>query len=279
ILGEAVEKCLESNSSKSTSHIVFERLKEVRADFAFVILQRLISSKSAYSGLRQLFTLTWNTIVQSRFDYDAVFTTESAPYYRTLLKILVLSAQPHLQTPAGGDAIALAQTFSRSTNAKGLLAQTPLEANLILEVLDCCVARGFRSLATALHDSSSSSENASIPSPADFVLLTSLLHTLLSIPGTHTLHTSLTLLFTTTTNTLRYATALFSHSDRFLTPNNDPVYGSLSLSFLLELSSVLPLAEAMAVDNVLASLSSANLAEYFLRPAGMGPFDEPARIY
>jgi nuclear pore complex protein Nup188 len=83
-------------------------------------------------------------------------------------------------------------------------------------------------------------------------------------------------------NTLRYATSLFSWSDRLTIKNNsvdDPIYGELSLLFLLSLSSIQALAETMAVDGVLSQLNTANLMNYYRRPNGMGQSDTPPRLY
>jgi nuclear pore complex protein Nup188 len=146
---------------------------------------------------------------------------------------------------------------------------------MLLEVLSEAVAKGFRSLATQLH---SAPETVF---PSDFALLTAILQTILSVPEMTTWHAQAALLFANS-NTLRYATSLFSWADRITIPTNgvnDPIYGELSILFILSLSSMQPLAESMAVEGILAQLNSANLMNYFRRPGGMSPFDSPARLF
>jgi nuclear pore complex protein Nup188 len=65
-------------------------------------------------------------------------------------------------------------------------------------------------------------------------------------------------------------------------PNNgidDPIYGELSILFLLSLSSMQPLAEMMAVEGILAQLNAANLMNYYRRSGGMSAFDSPPRLF
>jgi nuclear pore complex protein Nup188 len=59
----------------------------------------------------------------------------------------------------------------------------------------------------------------------------------------------------------------------------DPIYGELAIMFLLSLSTVRPVAEQMALEGVLTQLSAANLSNYFRKPGGKGPFDEPQRMF
>ena len=70
------------------------------------------------------------------------------------------------------------------------------------------------------------------------------------------------------------ATALFSWADK-LAIDGDPVYGELSVLFLLELSTIPEVAEQLAVEGVLGLLSSAPLTVY-MRRASVGPFADIA---
>ena len=144
-------------------------------------------------------------------------------------------------------------------------------ATELLEILKEVVAKGLRSLANQLHEDQES------VSPSDFVLLSAILQTILRIPGMHTINSQVALLFANN-NTSRYAISLFTWADQ-LTIDGDPVYGELSILFLLELSSILPMAETLAVEGVLSRLSTANLMNYYRKPKGMGPFDEPTRLF
>lgn len=58
--------------------------------------------------------------------------------------------------------------------------------------------------------------------------------------------------------------ALYSWSDS-LAIDGDPVYGELSILFLLELSTIPPMAEQLAIDGVLGQISAANITAYLRR--------------
>jgi nuclear pore complex protein Nup188 len=148
-------------------------------------------------------------------------------------------------------------------------------STLLLEILSDVVAKGFRSLATQLHADPSSI------SPSDFALLTAILQRVIAIPEMAKWQTQAALLFANS-NTIRYATSLFSWSDRLTVTHHgvaDPVYGELALLFLLSLSAIQALAETMAVEGVLSQINTANLMNYYRRSNGMGPFDNPARLH
>jgi nuclear pore complex protein Nup188 len=70
--------------------------------------------------------------------------------------------------------------------------------------------------------------------------------------------------------TARVATTLFSWSDR-LAIDGDPVYGELSMLFLLELSCIPAMAEQLAIVGVLGHISSASIASHIRRP-NVSPF-------
>ncbi|KAF2140628.1 uncharacterized protein K452DRAFT_49192 [Aplosporella prunicola CBS 121167] len=263
ILSPVVEDCLKSNQQSSGSQALFGRLVHVRADFAFVLMQKLVQAECKSSHVRSLFRVAWDTIRLSGQDFEIAFVGENADYYRTLLRILFLTLQPHL----GGTA----PSEVPKSPGKGLQRATPTMSSELLEILKEVVAKGLRSLANQLHEDQES------VSPSDFVLLSAILQTILRIPGMHTINSQVALLFANN-NTSRYAVSLFTWADQ-LTIDGDPVYGELSILFLLELSSILPMAETLAVEGVLSRLSTANLMNHYRKPKGMGPFDEPARLF
>lgn len=139
------------------------------------------------------------------------------------------------------------------------------------EILVRVVGKGFRSLATQLHEDQSKCR------PSDFALITALLQSIIRVPGMDLYHPKLSLELAGN-GLARCATSLFSWSDQ-LAIDRDPIYGELSILFLLELSNIGSMAETLAVEGVLSQLSSANLVNYYRRPNGMGPFDEPQRVY
>ncbi|KKY17068.1 putative nucleoporin [Diplodia seriata] len=259
ILAQVIQQCLKSNQTSNGSQALFERLVHVRADFAFVLIQKLTAADCTSDHIKALFKLCWDTIRISGVDFEIAFMGENADYYRTLLRILLLTLQPHIK--------------AYQKEEPGIQKNMSKIGSELMEILEKVVATGLRSLANQVHEDQESC------SPADFVLVSALLSAILRVPGMQVMAGEITLLFSAA-NTVRHATALFTWADQLTVgPDNDPVYGELSILFLLELSGILPMAEVLAVEGVLARLSTANLVNYYRRPRGMGPFDHPPRLF
>ncbi|KAF1918338.1 nucleoporin subcomplex protein binding to Pom34-domain-containing protein [Ampelomyces quisqualis] len=275
ILTGVVRKCMRANAESNLPEALFGQLMITRADLAFAVLKKLVEAKVQTPEARQLLTPIWNAIRTSTPDFDNVFSSESVHYYRSLLRILYLALHFHLVDNSSDSKEVSFRSSFRGTVPKSHTELTEAISTQLLEVLSDTVAKGFRSLATQLH-----ADSATV-SPSDFALLTALLQRVMAIPEMTMWQSQAALLFANN-NTLRYATSLFSWSDRLTVKNNgvdDPVYGELGLLFLLSLSSIQALAETMAVDGVLSQLNTANLMNYYRRPNGMGQSDTPARLY
>ncbi|KAH7092095.1 nucleoporin subcomplex protein binding to Pom34-domain-containing protein [Paraphoma chrysanthemicola] len=275
ILTSVVNKSMKANADSNLPEALFGQLMVLRADLAFALLKKLVEAKVQTTETRQLLTPVWDAIRTSVPDFDSIFSNEAVDYYRSLLRILYLALNFHLVGDSDQSADVAFRSSFRGTVPTSHNDWTEAISTQLLEILSDTVARGFRSLATQLH-----AEPASV-SPSDFALLTALLQRIIAIPEMTMWQSQAALLFANN-NTIRYATSLFSWSDRLTLPNNgvdDPIYGELSLLFLLSLSSIQALAETMAVDGVLSQLNTANLMNYYRRPNGMGPFDSPARLY
>ncbi|KAF2798196.1 hypothetical protein K505DRAFT_371910 [Melanomma pulvis-pyrius CBS 109.77] len=275
ILIKVVEGCMEANANSTLPEALFGQLMILRADLAFVLVKKMAKEKVNATETRRLLSPIWDAIRASTPDFDTVFSSDQVHYYRTLLKILYLSLQFFLLPESDtSEEKSLRSSFRGAlpTSTKTLVEPV---SNQLLEILSNTVAKGFRSLATQLH-----AEPETV-SPSDFALLTALLQNIIAIPEMTTWHAQAALLFSNS-NTIRYATSLFSWSDRLTISHNgisDPVYGELSLLFVLSLSSIEALAETMAVEGILSQLNTANLMNYYRRPGGMSPFDSPARLH
>ncbi|RAL61825.1 hypothetical protein DID88_002888 [Monilinia fructigena] len=127
----------------------------------------------------------------------------------------------------------------------------------------------MRGLANIVH------ENHEQSSPEDIALITGILQACLRIPGIEFHHPQIVTIMANC-KTPRIATSLFSWSDQ-IAINGDPIYGELSIIFLLELSSMPVMAEQLAVDGVLGQISSASITS-FLRRGNVSPFAEGAGI-
>ncbi|KAI8943227.1 hypothetical protein NX059_001249 [Plenodomus lindquistii] len=275
ILNGVITKCMLANTQSNLPEALFGKLMIVRADLAFALLKKLVDAKTSSPETRKLLTPVWNAIRATTADFDSVFSSESVYYYRSLLRILYLALHFHLVSDIDDSEETIHRSSFRGSvpASRHTLVESP--STLLLEILTDTVAKGFRSLANQLH-----AEPSSV-SPSDFALLTALLQRILAVPEMSKWQSQAALLFANH-NTTRFATSLFSWADKLTISHNgiqDPVYGELSILFLLSLSSIPALAETMAVDGVLSQLNTANITAYFRRAGGMGPFDHPVRMH
>ena len=262
---KVVVDCMRSNlAENSTSLAVLEKLAQARAELAFTLLQRLVEVKCEHQDLKQILPATWDTLRKYDSNVESALRGEGSDYYRLLLKTLLLALQCHLIQPSSG-----ATHNDSSTPTKS--STSPATTQIVLEIIDLIVARGFRALTTLLHD------DASLVHPPDFTLVTAILRTAFLIPGI-TRNTTHLLTSFADASTARCASSLLSWSDQLAT-NNDPIYGELSIHFLLELSNVTSLAESLAVEGVVSHITSTNLMKYLRQETVLGPFDFPVRIY
>lgn len=246
---------------------------QVRAELAFVLLQRLIDAKSTEPEAKTLLSTAWNTIRPSGSNLELVITGSEAEYYRSLLKVLFLALQFHLDTRSNPRTTSERDVANSPTSNPSKSRASSESTRVILEIITILVLPGFRRLTTQLHDDSQHSTSAA----GDFILLTAILQTALRVPEIDMFHSQI-ITHLAENQSARYATTLFSWSDH-LSIDGDPVYGELSVLFLLELSSIPSLAEYLATESILTHLSNANIMNYFRRSKGSGPLDEPHRLY
>ncbi|KAI0834993.1 nucleoporin subcomplex protein binding to Pom34-domain-containing protein [Hypoxylon sp. FL0890] len=247
---QVAQQCLEANEETQSHDQVFERLAESRVNLALVLVQRVVDSGPSPGDVTQLLTALWSTVSTVQEPY----APENISLYRTLLKLLyvTLRAQVRALTNASPD-----------THGAGLTAATISQT--VLSILDFVVAKGFRTLVSLVHDSQPSIL------PSDIALLNAILQACLCIPGMDQNQTQL-LNILATHDAVQAAVSLYSWADK-LADQGDPVYGELSLLFLLELSTMPSVAEQLACDGLLNHITSANLATY-LRRSNVKPFAE-----
>ena len=275
-MAKVVQDCVRDKTKSRLPAHIKDGLLQTRIDLAFTLTQKLVEASSTEPDVQTLFSTVWATLRDSDIDLETGLTGPDASYYRTMLKILFLSLQPHLVTANSQP------SANPSTSDKRLPSNlTPEFALDILDVLSDVVCTSFRHLCTTLHASDppiSTPGGIKVP-PSDFVMLMALLQSILALPDISTLYPKIYLRITNS-NLIRYTTSLFSWSDQLIVPPEyDPIFGELSLLFLLGLSSVPALAHQIAVDGVLAALSTAELINFFRRPRGAGAFDPPTRLY
>ena len=271
VMVEVVTDCLQVNARNTLPQAVFERLAQSRADLAFTLLQSLIEVQCALPEVKSVVFAAWDTVRAHGTDLAIALESDRATYSRTLLKILCLTLQAHVSTHPSSS-----PDSSRSNDSDRPHPTTTASSTLttVLEILKVIVANGFRSLTTTLHSSPSS------VLPSDFAILAAILRSSLRIPGIDRHSTTLLSIFSDA-QTSRYASTLLSWSDQLaLGSNRDPVYGELSINFLLEMSASPALAEALAVEGILTHIANTNLLRHLQSSErGWGPFDAPARMY
>jgi len=257
LLTSVANKCLISNSRPQPSEEIFASLSQTRAELALVLAQRLVQTKCKDPALKELMNYAWDNIKSLRGSFERILIGSEVTYYRTLLKLLYLALQVYAPRTDKQEVLRASVIDSASSS----LIPT------LLDILKYVVAAGVRELASSLHSASSVDDSTS--TPEDLSILTGILQTILHIPQIELHSASLVNIFGSA-STARIATTLYSWSDT-LAVNGDPIYGELSLLFLLELSSIQPMAEQMAIEGVLGQIASANITNH-LRSGNVGAF-------
>lgn len=263
VLATTARNALEANNNTNLDMPFAPALLQTRADLAFVLISRLASIKSKIDQVRELLPLAWHLVKTSPVDYDVAASPQDLKYYTTLLQILYLSLQPHTYMDPKPIVTGM------GTN----VVLHPSTGAILVEIIGRTIATGFRALCGNLHTS------IEMAQAGDFLLLSALLRAILSVRGVHQIHAQIADMIAGS-SLIRGGLSLFSWSDQLAErTEQDPVYGTIAISFLVSLSSVPQVAELMATEGVLSQLSTANLSNYFRKDGGKGPFDEPQRIF
>ncbi|KAF1823775.1 uncharacterized protein K489DRAFT_379777 [Dissoconium aciculare CBS 342.82] len=262
---KVAEKCLFANSQAQLDEPCMAEALELRLELAFIIASRLVALQVNGPFMKDLLPAAWELLVRSPVDYEVATALEDVQYYRRLLQVLYLAIQPHTY-----------MTSDKSDQAANKEAMDFLPASTsthLVNIASKVIAPGFRALCADLHS------NVRLALPGDFALLTALLQAIVSVPGIGSIQTLLADVVAGS-SMIRGALSLYSWSDQLAeVTDSDPVYGEIAINFLLAMSTIRPIAEQLALDGVLVRLSAANLSNYFRKPNGRGPFDEPIRMF
>lgn len=243
---QVAEQCLECNQGNQGPERIFLRIMQSRANLAMALIQRLTMKALAPKDVAGLLSTVWATInsIENPFGPDQI------QYWRTMLRMLYVTLRGYRASPNGQ---------SKAAGDDRIIEVTQCVFNIIQRV----VAQGFRSLVSLIHDS----EVAVLPE--DVALITAILQACLCLPGMDQFSSEI-LNIMISEDVGQVATSLFSWSDK-LAVKGDPVYGELSVLFLLQLSNVPAIAEHLASDGLLAQLASANITAHIQRP-NVSPF-------
>jgi nuclear pore complex protein Nup188 len=261
--------CLNANLKDDSPEAIFANLMKTRAEFAVDILQGLtgVPKTIQQQQKHQIIATTVEAIRVAGGSFAGALLNGTVDYYRLLLRVLFLVLQ--LLASEGPD-----RPAAVDLTASGRERQPPKKPidilGLVLEILTTTVAQGFRGLTSALH------EDPTKGNPADFAIVDAILRSCLQVEDVHFIYPSIITHFGD--GAARSAITLFSYADK-LTVNGDPIYGDLSIRFLLQLSTIPALAEMLATEGLLNNLSTSTLTHYFRRPKGSGAFDNPSRMF
>ncbi|KAK2801975.1 hypothetical protein FQN50_007533 [Emmonsiellopsis sp. PD_5] len=259
-MARVVRRCLVSNSQTIPNENIFYRIQQTRAEFALALLQRLVDARSRGNEVFELLRVAWDATRFRSSSYENALLNDDTEYYGLLLNILFLALQFHVASPSRPVPEAISKKPEISS-----------DLSIVLEIVKTIVAHGFRSLTTYLHDEPQKC------SPKDFGILTAILQTALRVKDADRIYEQASF-HLADSDTPRYAATLFSWAYK-LTVNGDPVYGELSILFLLELSCIPSVAEQMAAEGILVKLSTFKLTDILRQPNGCGPFDPVPRLF
>ncbi|KAK2871796.1 hypothetical protein FQN49_002820 [Arthroderma sp. PD_2] len=259
-MARVVRRCLVANSQDIPDEQIFFKLLETRAEFALALLHRLVEVQSKGSEVFGLLAVAWETIRLCSPTYEHALLHDNTEYYGLLLNVLFLTLQFHV---AGASPV--------NPEAVSKKPEVSSDLSVVVDVIKNVVANGYRTLCTHLHDEPQKC------TPKDFAIITAILQTSLKVKDVDRIYEQISF-HLADSDTIRYAATLFSWSYQ-LTIEGDPVYGEISMLYLLELSCIPNIAEQLAVDGILVKLSTYRLTEIFRQPQGCGPFDPTPRLF
>ncbi|KAL4869805.1 hypothetical protein BDV12DRAFT_72806 [Aspergillus spectabilis] len=259
-MAAVVKSCLEANMNGVPQEAIFERIQQTRVDFAQILVQRLVEKGAKGAEFFGLLNVVWDSLRSRRATYEEALINDDSEYYRSLLNTLFLALRFHIDSPSRAAPEALSKKPELSP-----------DLGVVVEIVKIVVAQGFKSLTSYLHDQPEKC------TPKDFAIVTAILQSSLQVKNVDRLYEHV-VYHIADNDTVRYATSLFSWADQ-LAIEGDPIYGELSITFLAKLSTIPMLAEHLAVEVVLAQLSTSRLTRVLQQPKGFGPFDPVPRLY
>lgn len=259
-MAETVRRCLEANTRNPAPEAIFKRIQQVRVEFAQALLQRLVEVEARGAEVFALLEVVWTTIRDRYKTYEEAMISDDIEYYRSLLNVLFLALQFHLDNPS--------RHHPEILNKQAKLSR---DLELVVEIARVVVAQGFKSLTTYLHEAPEKC------TPKDFAIIIAILQSCLRVRDSDRTFERITYQIANN-DVVRHATTLFSWADQ-LAVAGDPVYGELSVAMLVKLSTLPYLAEHLAVEAVLMKLSTCRLTNILRQPKGFGPFDPMPRLY
>ena len=253
ILGKVVKASLKANISDSLPGHISTVVTADRAGLAFTLLSKLRDHTPALpiNTFDGMLDIAWQVIVYSEEDFRRSFRHGGDDYYRSLLRILYILL-----------------------NIESSKSEIPSPSTLqkLAEIFELVVAKGFSDLASAAYEYRELSE------PADMLLVIGILQLILSFKSIDPIYNSL-IGHLEDNGTLRAASTLFTWAPKLSITSHgntdaDPVYGELSIMFLVKLSALPVIAEQLVLGNVFIALTEGELSTK-IQAGNLSPISTP----
>ncbi|KAF3940759.1 hypothetical protein ABW19_dt0207148 [Dactylella cylindrospora] len=241
-LTKTVTDALKASITEATPPTISATLNAKRSSLAFSLFRRISSVNLPPAQTKPLFDsvleAVWQVIGAVESDFLQSLSKGGSESSTNLLRLLYS---------------ALNLTLKSSPQP------SPKVITLLVGVFDLVVTRAFKALASAAYESPATAN------PGDMLIVIGILQTVLSFQELEPAHEHF-VTHLANNGTIRTATILFTWASKLVaqpTDSNaspDPLYGEISIMFLVKLSTLPILAEQLALNSVFNSLSEGDLA-------------------
>ncbi|EWC45029.1 hypothetical protein DRE_06309 [Drechslerella stenobrocha 248] len=241
-LAKTTTDALRANINEATPPSISVILNTKRTSLAFSLFRRLemmnLPAAQTAEPFAVILDTAWQVVAAVESDFLQSLSKGGDENSRNLLRLLYVALSSSLKTSQ---------------------EPSPRLLYLLVGVFDLIAARAFTALANAAYESTFAAN------PGDMLIVIGILQTILSFKGLEPVQEHL-VTHLANHGTIRVATILFTWASKLVeqpmepNANLDPIYGELSIMFLVKLSTLPILAEQIALNSVFNSLSEGDLA-------------------
>ncbi|KAJ6256589.1 hypothetical protein Dda_8454 [Drechslerella dactyloides] len=241
-LAKVATDALKANISEKTPPTISAVLNTKRTSLAFSLFRRLgtinLPSAQTAESFGVMLDTVWQVVATLESDFLQSLSKGGDENSRNILRLIYLALKSSL---------------------KANQEPPPRLLYLLVGVFDLVVARAFTALCNAAYESTSTAN------PGDMLIVIGILQTILSFKGLEPVQEHF-VTHLSNHGTIRTATILFTWASKLVeqpmgpNANLDPIYGEISIMFLVKLSTLPILAEQIALNSVFNSLSEGDLA-------------------
>ncbi|KAF3080264.1 hypothetical protein TWF102_000436 [Orbilia oligospora] len=233
---------LKATIGESTPPTISPILNTKRTSLAFSLFRRLgainLNQNQSQGSFSKILETTWDVAAAAESNFLSGLSNGGSENSRNLLRLLYLALNMCLNSKED---------------------PSPRVVYLLVGIFEVAVARAFKVLANAAY------ENSSPSIAGDMLVVIGILQTILSFDGLEPVYEHL-VSHIANHGTIRVATILFTWASKLVdTPADvnstpDPLYGEISIMFLVKVSALPVFAEQIALNSVFNSLSEGDLA-------------------